>query len=175
MNYRPCAWRARLIQSSISMTLLAGVWALGVLSLIGCRNNSRSEAEAAVRAYDNALIEAYRTGDTLHLRDVAGRDEIRKIQVLIDLKSSNGIVLESTLDRLEVISATREADNRLIVEAREQWRYHDRPRSPGVQQGPVVSADTTMRYEFAREDGHWKMQKGTTLTNKIASAGGTTG
>lgn len=128
------------------------------LASAGCGRDARGEADRYLRAYNAALVEAYRSSDASKLEGLAGTDEVRKVRILIDLKSSNGIVLESRLERFEVTAATFEGDDRIAAETREEWRYHDRPRSPGLPPGPEFRSEMTLRYRLVREAGTWKVE-----------------
>lgn len=142
------------------------LFALALLAaLAGCaETRAKRQAESLVRAYDEALASAYRQTDVTPVKDLVTAKELKKLIALIDLKASNRIVLESTLERLEVTAARPEGPDRLVVESQERWRYYDRPLAPGKPPGIVYVADMVMRYEFVREGGHWKMDQGKTLT-----------
>jgi len=131
-------------------------WAVAVLA--AC-SSDRSEAERAVRAYDEALVAAYRANDPALVAPRVTARELRKVTALIDLKRSNGIVLESTLESLEVESASRPAPDRLQVSTRERWRYFDRPLAPGSPTGQVFVAVMALDYQLVREGGAWKVDE----------------
>lgn len=137
--------------------------ALAVLSLPGCGSGLKREAAGAVRAYNAALVEAYRHSDPKRLEPAATAEELRKVWALIDLKRGAGLVLECTLESMEVTSAATAADGALIVETRERWRYFDRALNPGTSPGTVFVADMRIRYRFLREGDAWKMDRGETL------------
>ncbi|HSN91983.1 MAG TPA: hypothetical protein VLS93_12205 [Anaeromyxobacteraceae bacterium] len=152
---------------------------LGLLAaLAACGDPARGEAERAVRAYNDAAIVAYRTREIGPLREVATEKEWGKVVVLVDLKTSNGVVLESELSSLEVTSASRPSPDRLEVATRERWRYFDRPLRPGRSPGPSFVAEMAMQYLLVREGGRWKVERVWTLSNEIlepkgaAAAGG---
>ncbi len=131
----------------------------------GCSSDGR-EAERAVRGYNEAAILAYRTRDLSRLREVATEKEWGKVVVLVDLKTANGLVLESELLSLEVTRTARPSPDLLHVATRERWRYHDRPLRPGRPPGDVFVADMTLEYELVREDGRWKLDSARTLSNE---------
>ena len=127
--------------------------------LWGCAENSTEAVTAVVRAYNNAVIEAYRTGSAQPLLPYASEKEMNKVQVLVDLKMSNRLVLESELQSLELLSAVREPDDTYTVRTRERWKYFDRPLQVGVPPGPTFVADMFIRYTLRREGDRWKVQK----------------
>jgi hypothetical protein len=145
-------------------TLVAAV-ALAA-SAAACRDRADAEAERAVRDYDEALVQAFRASDARPLRAVALEEEANRVVVLVDLKRSNGIVLESTLERLEVTGTLRTGAGGRTVETVERWRYFDRPLAPGRPPGTVFVAEMRMRYELAREEGRWKVERVRTLSSK---------
>ncbi len=134
-------------------------------ALAGC-GSERREAEQAVRAYNQASILAYRTRDFAPLREVATEKEWGRVVVLVDLKTANGLVLESELQSLEVTSAARPGPGMLKAATRERWRYWDRPLQPGKQPGPIFVADMTLDYDFVREQGRWKLASARTLASE---------
>lgn len=143
---------------------VAGVLALGLLPLAaGCRGSRvERDAEAAVRAYNEALVVAYRTNDPRGLERVAGAHEVRKLTALIDLKRNGNLALESKVEELEIIAVERSGPDGLEVRTRERWRYWDRALKPGMPAGPVFVADLWMRWKLGREAGVWKILEGKT-------------
>lgn len=136
------------------------------LAAAGCEGQrQRWAAERAVRAYDEALAEAYRMSDASRLRDVAGEQETGRVQVLIDLKRASSLVLESRLEALEVRHVRAVGSDGLVVRTRERWRYHDRPTRPGLAAGPAFVAEMEMEWDLARARGKWRVEKGRTLSS----------
>lgn len=124
--------------------------------LAGC-SGPCADAEKLVRAYNEASINAYRTGDVTRLSLIADEKELRKIKVLLDIKRREGLVLESEMKSLEVTSCTQPAQDSMTVETRERWRYFDRPIKPGIPAGKVFMADMELTYMFRRMSGAWKV------------------
>lgn len=129
-------------------------------------SSDRREAERAVRAYNQAAILAYRTRDPSGLREVATEKEWRKVLVLVDLKTANGLALEAEMESLELTSVARPGPDSLRVGSRERWRYHDRPLQPGKRAGTVFVADMTLQYDFVRQGGGWKLDEARTLSSE---------
>jgi hypothetical protein len=136
---------------------------LAVALAAGC-DRDRSQAEAAVRAYDEAAIAAYRSRDLAPLGAAATERERNKVLVLVDLKSAAGLVLESELVSLELTRVGRPGPDRLEAEARERWRYFDRAVTPGAPTAGRIAADMTLAYELVREDEAWKVDAVRTLS-----------
>ncbi len=143
--------------------------AISALLLASCTN----EAEHAVRAYNDALIVAFRTGDLAPLQSVAGEGERRKVEALVDLKRSSGLVLESTLESFAVEERRPTGSDGMIIETAERWRYFDRATVPGSPPGREVRSTMRMQYELGR-DRHkrWRVLKVRTISNDILRAAG---
>jgi hypothetical protein len=137
-----------------------------VLALGACRSGER-EAVGAVRAYDDTLVAAFRTGDASGLRDVASEDEARRVEVLLAIKAERRVVLESALESFEVVRVEVPARGAALVDARERWRYLERPLDPGAAAGPPVVSAMTMRYHLGPEGGRLKVRQ----VESIASDG----
>lgn len=134
------------------------------LAATACRE---SWEERTIRSYNDAAIVAYRTGDMSGLETVATADEVRKVTALVDLKRAEKLVLESSLDRLEVLKSESVGPDGAVVETRERWTYQDRPLTPGAPPGTRFVSEMTMRYECTRVGGEWKIEKVRTLTNEF--------
>jgi len=134
-------------------------WLAAALALAAGCASDRAEAERAVRAYGEALAAAYRANDPAPAAPRVTARQLRKLTALIDLKRSNGIVLESALESLEVESASHPAPDRLQVFTRERWRYFDRPLAPGSPAGQVFVAVMALDYELVREGREWKVDE----------------
>jgi hypothetical protein len=141
---------------------------LAVAALLACApgDRDRREAERAVRAYDAALVRAFRTSDLDGMRATATPAEAGRVRVLVDLKIADRLVLESTLERLDVLSASKAGADAFTVRTAERWRYFDRPLDPGRRAGGVVLAEMRMEYDVAREGGSWLVAKVRTLSNQ---------
>ena len=139
--------------------------AAAALLLIGACQGASTDLAKAVRAYDDALVRAYAGGNASTLANLATAKEAGRVQVLIDLKTSGKLVLESKIESFEVTSASTSGDV-ATVETRERWRYHDRHLEPGKPTGPEFVADMRMRYALVREGGRWKVESVSTLSNE---------
>lgn len=138
--------------------------AAALLLLLAACPSDRREAERAVRAYNEAAILAYRTRDFGPLKKVATEKEWGRVVVLVDLKSSNRLVLESELQALEVEGVQRPGPDAMTVTTRERWRYFDRPLDPGKPRGTVFVADMRLEYQFVRSAEGWRLDKARTLS-----------
>jgi hypothetical protein len=138
-----------------------------VLSLATFACSHSDDPLRIVQTYNNAVILAHRTGDISKLGDVAGEREARIVGVLVTTKRGAGLVLEATLERIEVLRVERSGSDSQIIETSEQWRYYDRPLKPGKSPGQIIEAAMKLQYECARTDNIWKVMKVNVLENKF--------
>ncbi len=144
---------------------LLGVAAVAALLACGQAARDRREAERPSRGYDDAAILAYRTRDLEPLKRFATQGEWGRVVVLVDLKTAAKLVLEGELVSLAVERVERSGADGLVAEARERWRYRDRPLDPGAARPPTFVADMRMRYELVRSGGGWRVDRTRTLEN----------
>lgn len=96
---------------------------VALLALSACPGNDAALGRA-VREYDDELIRAYSGSDPSRMARVAASEEAERIRILVDIKSTARLVLESRLETFEVTSAKATGDA-ATVETRERWRYRD--------------------------------------------------
>lgn len=136
-----------------------GVALLGAGLASGCGRGgslSAERAERLVRAYNQRLIEAYRSSDPELLEGVAGPSECRKILGLIGVKSDQGISLDATLLSLAVRGVERRAAGTVVVTTEEAWRYADRRIGSGETVGEPSADHYRMAYHLERlKAGTW--------------------
>lgn len=138
-----------------------------LLALAGCGGRA-GDAAKAVREYDAALVRAFRMSDPSRMTEVATQQEADRIRVIADLKAASRLVLESTLERLDVRSSeVAGGGQRATVETAERWRYFDRALTPGRSPGTVIVSEMRMRYDLVWEGGRWKVGRVTTLSNEV--------
>lgn len=150
MSLRSHPLRVALVALALAPALLAGcsrelAWA------------DRTRGKDAVRRYLDASRAAYLANDPALLAPVATERELRKVIALIDLKRANGLVLDGTVESLEVQRVTRTEDGKLQVATRERWRYFDRPAAGGGPSGQVFVAVMELDYDLVLEGGAWKV------------------
>jgi hypothetical protein len=128
----------------------------------GCGTDLSREGERVVRAYCEAVVDAYRTGNADVVRPVATEKEWRKIFALIDLKRAEGMVLESELESLAIEDVAQPSPGLMTVVASERWRYFDRPIEIGQPPGTEFLVEMELLYTFVDVDGAWKMDQAIT-------------
>lgn len=143
---------------------------LALVAVAAACTSSDRDAVQAVRAYDDALVVAFRTGDASGLAAVAGADEVGRIGVLLAMKAERRVVLESELESFEPRSVERPGSGEVRVVVRERWRYVDRPLDPGLAAAPPTVSTMTMRYVLAREDGRLKVREVRTVASDRPAA-----
>jgi len=137
---------------------------LGSSALVsGCSAEENAEAETVVRSYCEAVIVAYRSLDSEAVRPLTTDKEWRKLVVLIDLKRANRLVLESTLEELEVTAVGHPSPGVMTVGTTERWRYFDRPLDVGRPVGSELVVEMDLEYSFVERDGAWLMDQARTL------------
>ena len=140
---------------------------LAFVAFLAACSSSGVDARKVIAAYNEAVIQAHRTGDISKLTEVADAREARAIAVTVDTKRSAGLVLEATLESLEIEAVKKGSEKDMTVETKERWRYFDRRLAPGASPGPVISADMKMRYICALQDGRWKVAQIETIANNV--------
>ena len=121
---------------------------LGAALTPGCGSRGRLSDERAtqlVRAYNQRLIDAYRSSDPEALEGVAGPAECKKVLGLIGVKSDQGISLDAALVSFAVRAVGRPAPGTVVVDTDETWRYADRR----IGSGDVVGEPSEDRYRMS--------------------------
>lgn len=138
--------------------------AVALVALSGCPGPDAALSRA-VREYDDALVAAYASSDASRVTGVAAQREADRIRILIDLKTSARLVLESRLESFEVLGAKGSGET-ATVETRERWRYRDRSLQPGPPPGAEIASVMHMRYALVREGGRWKVASVATVSSE---------
>ena len=146
--------------------IMSRLCAIAVFFACSACHTVTSDAERMVRDYNEALIVAYRTGNTSKLAEVADEREVRLVRTLIDTKRTAGLALESVLESLAVTGVDTGSRDDMTIETRERWRYHDRSLKRGVMPGNRFVAEMAMRYNWRRIGGKWKVGSVVTLANR---------
>jgi hypothetical protein len=124
-----------------------------------CTEDLQLKFKKVIVEYNQAVITAYQSGTAKGLLDIAAEKESNKVQVLIDVKSSNGLVLESELQNIEILSVTAVTPTDYSVRTKERWKYFDRPLTVGASAGQVFIADMQLEYAIQKNNNKWKVLK----------------
>lgn len=139
------------------------VFLLFLFSLASCADTCKDVVKT-VKLYNKALSEAYRMRDVSPLKDFAGQRELKKIMVLIDLKNSNNVVLESEMYYFKTLSCEVQEDT-AKVKTIERWRYYDRPLQPMPFKPKEINAEMQIEY-ILKKDSRWKVLEVKGLSHK---------
>jgi hypothetical protein len=119
-----------------------------------CTRFSDAQAEALVRKYLAALIEAYRASDEEVVDPLVGEVEGNRLVGLIGVKRDIGLFLDAKLTDVQFERFDRDGE-RLSVVTREQWYYRDRRIGSGEQVGDDSTDSYRLRYHVAQYKGRW--------------------
>lgn len=126
----------------------------------GCWRVSASDARILVLRYNEAICEAYRTGDILKIDGVVGPDapDGRRLTGLIGARVDMGIFLDAHMVSMEVLGQEQTGDH-LLVRTRERWRYRDIHKATGAQVGDASEDYYEMSYDFMNHKGTWLVEE----------------
>jgi len=128
---------------------------LSLLALAACRGGPSDEAAVGqVRAYNQKVIEAFRTGDARVVEPVTGPTDGRRITGLIGVKLDAGLTLDARLLELKPVGVERRS-NEVVVVTEERWSYVHRRLGTGEEVGPYSNDHYFMRYHLRRQEGRW--------------------
>ena len=131
-----------------------------VLTFNSCNSitgSERRDIEDTVRRYNNALMEAYKSGDFSALRDVATEREYRKVMVYIQSYTSEGEKIVSELKVLKVKGIRKKSPNKAEVLTKERWTYSRIDHRTGKTLVPETIYEYEIQYNVTRENNSWKI------------------
>ncbi len=131
-----------------------------LLLALGCWRVSSSEAKVLVLRYNEAVCEAYRTGDIRKIDGVVGPDTAdgRRLTGLIGARLDMGLILDARMDTMEVLGVEHVKED-LRVRTRERWRYRDLQTETGRQVGEASVDHYEMLYHFQNHKGTWLVEE----------------
>jgi hypothetical protein len=120
----------------------------------GCHNLDEAKATRLVRAYNDKVIEAFKTGDARLVEGVAGPKEAKKLTGLIGVKLDQGLTLDAQLLEFKVLKV-EPGEDQVVVETAEQWYYRERRIGSGEPVGQDSRDQYRMRYVLRQWDSRW--------------------
>lgn len=144
-------WPARLAGSSLILALITS------LSL-GCGARETEEeflVKNAVRKYNTALVESYRTGDPSLLDGLATEPEIRRVDILIATLQGQNRRLRASLERIDFAGVQVEGAHLATVRTREVWSYEHVDASRQTRVGDRRRIESDLLYSLERHGAKW--------------------
>jgi hypothetical protein len=134
-----------------------------LLALAACSKGLPDEAAVKlVRLYNQRVIEAYRTGDSLLANKVAGPKEQTKLLGLIGSKLDMGITLDAEMTEFKALNVEHYKDKggpKVKVFTEERWYYRDRRIGTGEQVGQDSKDHYFMTYFLGKPEGTWVVEE----------------
>ncbi len=127
---------------------------VALCAFAGCRGLSDEGAVRLVRAYDDKLVEAYRTSDEQLMEGLVGPEEGKKLLGLIGVKYDMGFTLDAQLLEFKPLGVRRQEDW-VEVRTEERWRYRDRKIGSGETVGGESRDHYFLTYVLKQEKGRW--------------------
>lgn len=126
--------------------------------LLACQPLPKEEAVRIVRVYNDAVIQALRSGDARLIDPVTGPEEGRKLTGLIGVKLDQGITMDATLLDFRLVDVAYGRDE-VVVSTEERWHYLERRIGSGEQVGPESRDHYFMRYHVRRPEKRWVVDR----------------
>ncbi len=149
-----------------TMRIPMGLAAIFVIALIltGCTTWEKEPSEEellkkVVTRYNYALIEAYKSQFYDRLKEVTGRDEFRRIRIIITSYLQASEVMEAELHTLE-FGKIKIEEKKATVDTTERWSYRWIDYRTGREVEPLKEINYNMRYHLVRdEDRGWIVER----------------
>jgi len=117
----------------------------------------RPAIEKTLAAYAEKLAEAYRTGDSRPLAEVATEREILRVGSQIQELSASGKELRVELVLQAVESLDLYKSNAATVQTVETWRLEVRALGSGAVLSESPEQENRVVYSLIREEGRWRI------------------
>jgi hypothetical protein len=140
-----------------------GTAVLSAVALAACSRERISPeeqgAQATVRRYDEALVQAYRTGNAELLADVAEPEEVKRVATLIATLAERGEVMEARQTEFHVLGVTVNLREKAVtlVDVVETWRYEHRSLADRDAVVPAKTATYRLAYDLTHDGGRFKV------------------
>lgn len=125
----------------------------------GCVNNTTNIEDKSIKntivKFNYGLISAYYNLDPTSLRDVAGKEEMDKIGVIVSSFLEGNKVMESELIEIEFMEFIRQDDGFVIVETSEDWKYRWIEVGANQQAPDFEEINYRIFYKMSKKDDKW--------------------
>lgn len=109
----------------------------------------------AVRKYNTALVESYRTGDPTLLDGLATEREMRRVDILIGTLQGQNRRLRATLDRIDFGAVQGGGDRLAKVSTHEAWSYEHMDLTRQTRVGNARRIEYDLLYTLERQGARW--------------------
>ncbi len=109
----------------------------------------------AVRKYNTALVESYRSGDASLLDGLATGREIRRVDILIDTLKAQNRRLRASLERIDFGALQVEGDRLAKASTRETWSYEHVDVAKQTPVGKARRIEYALLYSLERQGNRW--------------------
>lgn len=144
--------------AQVQIVTLARIFGLAtLLCAVACNRGprlSQRDANAVVRQYSAALVEAFRAGDVRIVLPLSGPELQKRHAGLIGSRLDMGLSLDAKLLELQLLSVNSGAGT-ATVETDERWTYRDRRIGTDEQVGEESTDHYRMRYRLRHHGDGW--------------------
>jgi len=126
----------------------------------GCSKHPTPEQlsiQRAVRQYDTAIINAYKTGNVSRLHKIASPAEVSKVQILINLMEAEKGLMKAHMRELKFTGVWFTSHGFADAATEERWSYrHYNPRT-GIPTDALKIKDYNLKYKLIKTKDRWKV------------------
>ena len=127
----------------------------------GCNSgeiSQEAELKTIIAKYNIALVEAYGYQFFEPLKEVAGEDEVGKVEIIIDSYMLGNQIMEAQLNRMDFNEINIEED-RATVRTSEDWSYRWVDLRTGEEVEPLRDIHYELLYHLIKNDDKWLVEK----------------
>jgi len=136
-----------------------------VLLLPAPAHTDDQSLEAAVVAYNHAIMQAGVTGDTSPLFRTATKEVATKTHLWIKSWQDSALFMHAVLQKI-VFDKPEEYESKATVRSNEIWHYrYYNPRNKSIDY-PLTEITYRMEYSLVKELGKWKVDGTKVLSEK---------
>ncbi len=131
------------------------------VSAVSCARESPEEVAAVtktVRAYNIALIEAYKDADINYMLPFASEDQLSKLFPVLQALTVTGNSMIAIQDKF-AIKRTKVGNDDAFVDTEEKWTYWWQDKFTGEVTKPKQVLDYKIRYHLIKTGGRWVVDR----------------